>query len=176
MALRHELTRRRFLRGVGLSGAAIQIGLPAFEALFNSGGTAYAATNGGAAQPIETRFIIWFNGNGIIEKYWIPRQDGDKYEITSGMLIAAIVVGYAKIWQGIATSSATAVCSRSDLGILNVVGWLGLGVALAACWLLKSQGLVGIIYGVGAGWAFYALAATVMTSRSLARRYTPNEL
>ena len=33
-------------------------------------------------EPIETRFILWFNGNGIIEKYWIPREDGRDYEMT----------------------------------------------------------------------------------------------
>src|ERR1700761_5978465 len=79
MAHRKELSRRTFLRGVGLSGAAIRIGLPAFEPLFNANGTAYA---GVAARPIETRFVLWFNGNGIVEKYWIPREDGADYEMT----------------------------------------------------------------------------------------------
>src|SRR5215213_4956206 len=82
MATRKELSRRTFLRGVGLSGATIRIGLPAFEALFNTGGTARAAGAGVAARPIETRFVLWFNGNGIIEKYWIPREDGANYEMT----------------------------------------------------------------------------------------------
>src|SRR5215213_2708357 len=82
MATRKELSRRTFLRGVGLSGATIRIGLPAFEALFNAGGTARAAGAGVAARPIETRFVLWFNGNGIIEKYWIPREDGANYEMT----------------------------------------------------------------------------------------------
>ena len=26
--------------------------------------------------------MLWFNGNGIIEKYWIPREDGADYEMT----------------------------------------------------------------------------------------------
>src|SRR5579863_5030679 len=84
MRPRNGLSRRRFLRGVGLSGAAIRVGLPAFEALFNADGTAYAAGAGAgaAALPIETRFVLWFNGNGIIEKYWIPREDGADYEMT----------------------------------------------------------------------------------------------
>ena len=82
MATRNELTRRTFLRGVGLSGAAIRIGLPAFDALFNASGTAYAAEPGVTAGPIETRFVVWFNGNGIVEKYWIPREDGSRYEMT----------------------------------------------------------------------------------------------
>ena len=43
--LRNHLSRRTFLQGVGLSGATISIGLPAFEAFFNSSGTAYAATS-----------------------------------------------------------------------------------------------------------------------------------
>src|SRR5688572_6652114 len=81
MAARNELSRRRFLRGIGLSGAAIRVGLPAFEAMFNASGTAYAAGTTGAASPIETRFVLWFNGNGIVEKYWIPRQDGPDYEL-----------------------------------------------------------------------------------------------
>ncbi len=82
MTYRRKLSRRTFLRGVGLSGATISIGLPAFEAMFNANGTAYAAEGELPAQPIETRFVLWFNGNGIIEKYWIPRQDGEHYEIT----------------------------------------------------------------------------------------------
>ena len=36
-------SRRTFLRGVGVSGAMIRIGLPPLEAMFNSSGTAYAA-------------------------------------------------------------------------------------------------------------------------------------
>lgn len=80
--LKSDISRRTFLRGVGLSGATISIGLPAFDAFFNTNGTAYAATNEIPASPIETRFLFWFNGNGIIEKYWIPREDGADYQLT----------------------------------------------------------------------------------------------
>ena len=82
MACSKKLSRRAFLRGVGLSGATICVGLPTFEAALNSHGTAYAAEAGLLSQPIETRFVLWFNGNGIIEKYWIPREDGENYDIT----------------------------------------------------------------------------------------------
>ena len=44
--------------------------------------TAYAAEAGVVSRPIETRFVLWFNGNGIVEKYWIPREDGADYEMT----------------------------------------------------------------------------------------------
>jgi hypothetical protein len=72
-----RLTRRRFLRGVGTAGAALRVGLPAFEAMFNASGTAYAA-----GAPIESRFLLWFNGNGIPERYWIPSTTGPEFELT----------------------------------------------------------------------------------------------
>ena len=72
------LSRRTFLRGAGLAGSVVRIGLPPLEAMFNSNGTAYAATS----QPIESRFVFWFNGNGIPEKYWIPRETGANFEFT----------------------------------------------------------------------------------------------
>jgi hypothetical protein len=76
------VSRRNFLRGVGLGGAAIRIGLPPLEAMFNSHGTAYAASGKLPANSIESRFVLWFNGNGIPEKYWIPAETGSGYELT----------------------------------------------------------------------------------------------
>ena len=37
------LSRRKFLRGVSLTGAMVRVGLPPLVAMFNSNGTAYAA-------------------------------------------------------------------------------------------------------------------------------------
>jgi hypothetical protein len=54
--------------------------------MFNSLGTAYAAAPAAAGkvldQPIETRFVLWFNGNGIPERYWIPSEEGREYRLT----------------------------------------------------------------------------------------------
>ncbi len=78
------LSRRRLLRGVSLAtGAAIRIGLPALEAMFYPGGTAYAADAGRiSGRGVESRFLLWFNGNGIPERYWVPTEDGPDYELT----------------------------------------------------------------------------------------------
>jgi hypothetical protein len=77
------LSRRTFLRGLGCSGAMVCVGLPPLEAMFNINGTVYASTskalNGGS---IEPRFLLWFNGNGIPEKYWIPAETGPDYTLT----------------------------------------------------------------------------------------------
>lgn len=78
------LSRRRLLKGLTLSHVPIWIGLPPLEIMFNSLGTAYAATSARLPKPmpIETRFVLWFNGNGIPEKYWIPAETGRDYVVT----------------------------------------------------------------------------------------------
>jgi len=56
----------------------VRIGLPPLAAMFNSRGTLYAAES----KPAETRFVLWFNGNGIPERYWIPAETGPGYGLT----------------------------------------------------------------------------------------------
>jgi hypothetical protein len=72
------LSRRAFLKGITASRAAAALPLPALAAMFNSAGSAYAADS---ARP-ETRFVYWFNGNGIVERYWIPAETGAGYTLT----------------------------------------------------------------------------------------------
>ncbi len=70
-----SLPRRLFLRN--LSG--VTIGLPPLAAMFNANGTAFAAT---PKASIPTRFVFWFNGNGVVEKYWIPAETGANFTMT----------------------------------------------------------------------------------------------
>jgi len=59
--------------------------VPPLISMFNSTGTAYAADAAprtGEASSIGKRFAIWFNGNGIPERYWIPSKTGADYDIT----------------------------------------------------------------------------------------------
>src|SRR5918995_1661263 len=73
-----HITRRRFLQGVSMAGAAIRVGLPPLAGWFTTNGTAYAAT----AKAVTPRFVFWFNGNGIPERYWIPSEVGSSFEMT----------------------------------------------------------------------------------------------
>ncbi len=79
---RGRLSRRTFLKGATLTGASVTIGLPPLISMFNSHGTAYAAGAGERERAIETRFVLWFNGNGIPERYWIPAETGADYRMT----------------------------------------------------------------------------------------------
>src|SRR5258708_14066176 len=76
---RSRLSRRTLLKGLSLSHAPVLVGLPPLVSMFNSAGTAYAAETAGK---IDRRFVFWFNGNGIPERYWIPSRTGANYDIT----------------------------------------------------------------------------------------------
>src|ERR1044072_3812684 len=80
---RVRLSRRSLLKGLTGAGARIVVGVPPLVSMFNSQGTAYAATAAaGVGKPIESRFVLRFNGNGITERYWIPSEEGSGYQIT----------------------------------------------------------------------------------------------
>jgi Protein of unknown function (DUF1552)/TAT (twin-arginine translocation) pathway signal sequence len=85
MPIKGSVSRRTFLKGLGAAGAMMGIGLPPLEAMFNGNGTAYVSeTVAGriAERPLESRFVLWFNGNGIPERYWVPVETGPDYTLT----------------------------------------------------------------------------------------------
>ena len=79
---RVRLSRRTFLKGLTLTGTSVSVGLPPLISMFNAQGTAYAAAAHERERAIETRFVLWFNGNGIPERYWIPAEAGPDYRMT----------------------------------------------------------------------------------------------
>ena len=98
------LSRRRFLRNISMTGAAIRVGLPPLAAMFNSNGTAYAATGVDAA--VQPRFVFWFNGNGIPERYWIPTEVGTGFELTPCLASLASVRDNIHVISGIDNPNA----------------------------------------------------------------------
>jgi Protein of unknown function (DUF1552) len=86
---RSRLSRRTLLKGLTFSHASVIVGLPPLVSMFNAAGTAYAAERTPADMPggaIKKRFVLWFNGNGIAERYWIPSQTGPNYDISPCLL------------------------------------------------------------------------------------------
>ena len=75
---RFRLSRRTLLKGLTATGSRILVGLPPLVSMFNAHGTAYAAAPPAriSDKAIESRFVLWFNGNGIPERYWIPSEEG----------------------------------------------------------------------------------------------------
>jgi hypothetical protein len=82
---RVRLSRRLFLKGLTAAHVPVVVGVPPLISMFNSTGTAYASelpADGVDPRPIGKRFVIWFNGNGIPERYWIPSRTGADYDLT----------------------------------------------------------------------------------------------
>src|ERR1700752_5139337 len=80
---RVRFSRRSLLKGLAFSHAPVVLGLPPLVSMFNSVGTAYAAeTDPAKATRMDRRFVLWFNGNGIPERYWIPDRTGPDYDLT----------------------------------------------------------------------------------------------
>src|SRR5579871_5834165 len=72
------VSRRLLLKGLAAATQSrVWIGLPPLAAMFNSHGTAFATE-----REIPNRFVLWFNGNGITEKYWIPAETGPDYVLS----------------------------------------------------------------------------------------------
>jgi hypothetical protein len=78
---RFRLSRRTFLRGLTALQAPVVVGLPPLISMFNTNGNAYAADTKAPAG-LQKRFVFWFNGNGITERYWIPTSTGAEYDMT----------------------------------------------------------------------------------------------
>ncbi len=77
-----KLSRRRFLRGM-MGGAAVTVGLPLFDHLFDSHGVALAQD--GVA---PTRFGTWFWGCGINPQRWVPSREGAGYDLPPELAMA----------------------------------------------------------------------------------------
>jgi O-antigen/teichoic acid export membrane protein len=91
----------------------------------------------------------------------------DKYHLTSALLMAALVSGMAKVANAFTRSTVTALATQAELSLVNVLGWLSVGLAIPAAFFGARWGLAGVIYGVGFGWFLRALTALYVTLRHL---------
>ena len=125
---RVRTSRRAILKGLTAAGAPITVGLPPLVSMFNSHGTAYAA----AAKPIETRFVLWFNGNGIPERYWIPAEEGANYKMTPCLAPLAAYRKDFHILSGVDNAAANGQGNghtNSMSGLMTGTGFTGRGPA-----------------------------------------------
>jgi len=127
---RVRISRRSLLKGLTASGARIVVGLPPLVSMFNAMGTAYAAPADGAAKPIESRFVLWFNGNGIPERYWIPPQEGIAYQMTPCLSPLAPFRSDIHVLSGVDNAAATGMGNghtNSMSGLMTGTDFTGRG-------------------------------------------------
>lgn len=90
-----------------------------------------------------------------------------KYHLSTGLLVAALFSGVAKIAHAFARATATALATSRELAWVNGAGWLSVLLAIAAAAAGAPWGLTGLIYGIGFGWLAWAVASFAVVSHHL---------
>jgi Protein of unknown function (DUF1552) len=86
--------RRSLLRGM-LYGSTVSLGLPTLEVMLNANGTAHAD-----GSPLPKRFGVFFWGNGVRLKKWVPSAQGQAYALSEELAPLANVKDYLSVVSG----------------------------------------------------------------------------
>jgi hypothetical protein len=98
-----------------------------------------------------------------VERWFL---DG-KYHLSGALVLAALVTGVAKILNGFALSTVSALADARELSVVSVMGWMAVVVAVAGAAAGARWGLAGVIYGVGLGWLVRASISLYVAARHL---------
>lgn len=120
----------------------------------------------------EVRFAIAIAVSGaagvlvatpLIERWLLA----DKYHLSTGLIVAALFSGVAKIAHAFARAAATALATQRELARVNGAGWVSVGLAVGAAFFATPWGLTGVVYGVGLGWLAWAAMMFAVVYRHL---------
>jgi hypothetical protein len=137
LAKRQRISRRTLLKGLTLAGSPITVGVPPLVSMFNSHGTAYAATTPAGKvvdKAVQSRFVLWFNGNGIPERYWIPGETGSAFQLTPCLAPLAPFREDIHVLSGVDNAAATVPGPgnghhKSMSGLMSCTPFTGRGAA-----------------------------------------------
>jgi hypothetical protein len=90
-----------------------------------------------------------------------------KYQLSTGLLAAALFSGVGKIAHAFARATATALATPRELALVNAAGWLSAVLALGAAVAAAPWGLIGVVYGIGFGWFAWAGLSFVLVIHHL---------
>ena len=93
-----------------------------------------------------------------------------RYAFEAGLLHALVIVGFVRVWNGFSSATVSALATPRQLFAFNACMWGALAVGATCAWLLRAEGLEGIVYGLGVGWLASALAGTLIGTQAVARR------
>ena len=83
-----------------------------------------------------------------------------RYDLSPALMCAVLVSGALKLCSAFATGTVIALSEEKGLRVLGAVSWMTIGLSVVASLLAAPWGLVGVLYGVSAGWLVRSLIAT----------------
>jgi O-antigen/teichoic acid export membrane protein len=92
-----------------------------------------------------------------------------RYDLSASLMCAALVSGVLKLCSAFATGTVIALAEDKGLRALSAVSWATLGLSVVAAFAAAPWGLVGVLYGISAGWLVRSLIATWMALPHLRR-------
>ncbi|MEZ0335943.1 MAG: lipopolysaccharide biosynthesis protein [Gemmatimonadales bacterium] len=99
----------------------------------------------------------------LVERWFLQ----GKYHLAASLVLATVVSGVIKIINAFTRSTASALATPRELGMVNLLGWVSLAIGIGAGIVGARWGLAGVIYGVAIGWAIRAATASYIAARHL---------
>lgn len=90
-----------------------------------------------------------------------------RYDLGPALMCAVLVSGALKLCSAFATGTVIALSEEKGLRALGMVSWMTIGLSVIASLLAAPWGLVGVLYGVSAGWLVRSLIAGWMAGACL---------
>lgn len=75
-----------------------------------------------------------------------------RYALAHELIAAALVSGFLKVLSGLLTAMVVSCAEERRLRLLSLVSWSCAGIGVAGAFVAGHWGLVGVLYGIAAGW------------------------
>jgi O-antigen/teichoic acid export membrane protein len=75
-----------------------------------------------------------------------------RYTLSHALIAATLISGFIKVLSGFLTAVVVSCGAERRLRLLSFFSWGSIGVSVAGAFLTAPWGLVGVIYGIAAGW------------------------
>ena len=80
-----------------------------------------------------------------------------RYSLSHALILATLVSGFLKVMSGFMTAVVVSCGEERRLRTLSFVCWGSIAISVAGAFLTGPWGLVGVLYGIAAGWLIRCL-------------------
>jgi Zn-dependent protease len=80
-----------------------------------------------------------------------------RYTLSHALILATLVSGFLKVVSGFMTAVVVSCGEERRLRTLSFVCWGSIAISVAGAFLTGPWGLVGVLYGISAGWLIRCL-------------------